>query len=65
MTNKTNFISRDHFFDKPTRKRTVGKRKHGTLSEFGAPPRKAQPVRQYHKCDESKILPEKLVDDDF
>ena len=54
------FNFRDHFFETKERRRTKGQRKVGTLSDFGAPPRRAQPVRSYHRCDESKIVPEKL-----
>ena len=54
---------RDHYFDHPSRARTKGKRKHGTISSLEEAPRGARGVREYHKVDESKILPEKRAFD--
>ena len=51
----------DHEFDLPSTTSRKRKRKHDTVSSISAPPRGALPVRQHHKCDESKILPEKRV----
>ena len=53
-------LFRDHFFDTKDRIRNAKrKRKRDTISVITAPPRGALPVRQHHRCDESKILPEK------
>ena len=47
---------RDHFFDSTTRKRVKSKRKSGEVSVPDLPARGQRGVRQYHACDESKIL---------
>ncbi|XP_060569211.1 uncharacterized protein LOC132727658 [Ruditapes philippinarum] len=51
----------DHAFDQPDRRRTKARRKLGVLtSNLDAPPKGTLPMRrEYHKCDESKVLPNK------
>lgn len=56
-----NLFSRDHAFDikkKGKAKRTI---KFGSVSGPMAPSRGAMPVRQFHRRDESKILPTKRL----
>ena len=48
---------RDHQFDQLTRRRGKQKRKKGDVSKPNEPARGIQPVRQFHKRDETKILP--------
>jgi len=49
---------RNHYFDQPQRaKRKHGKRKSGEISKPAMACRGVRPVREHHKCDESKILP--------
>lgn len=55
------YTFRDHFFDTNEARRTKPKRKPSAISHPDAPPRGAQPVRQYHKTDEQKILPERRL----
>ena len=47
---------RDHFFDTEDRKRGKRKRKTGILSVPDQPAHRQRGVRQYHACDESKVL---------
>ncbi|CAG2203957.1 unnamed protein product [Mytilus edulis] len=50
--------NRNHIFDSPERaKRSYGKRKRGEISDPSMSSRGARPIRQHHRCDESKILP--------
>jgi hypothetical protein len=53
--------SRNHPFDLPRRKTSKRKIKFGKVSGPLAPARGGLPVRQYHKTDESKILPTKRM----
>jgi hypothetical protein len=55
------FIFRDHQFDEPRKKKTVRKIKFGSVSGPSEPSRGALPVRQWHRRDESKILPTKRL----
>ncbi|KAK7507914.1 hypothetical protein BaRGS_00000879 [Batillaria attramentaria] len=48
---------RNHSFDSPNRGERAGKRKCGEISGPSHASRGAKPIRQYHKCDETKILP--------
>ena len=48
---------RDHEFDAPIRARRNPKRKSTVVSKPNEPARGCMPVRQYHRRDESKILP--------
>ncbi|XP_071137033.1 uncharacterized protein [Mytilus edulis] len=51
-------VPRNHTFDSPERaKRSYGKRKRGEISDPSMSSRGARPIRQHHRCDESKILP--------
>ena len=50
------FLCRDHFFDKRERRRTKARRKTGLVADPNCPSRGERGVRQYHHCDESKIL---------
>lgn len=52
---------RDHAFDLPRKKTCKRNIKFGKVSGPQAPSRGALPVRQYHKTDESKILPTKRL----
>ncbi|VDI14617.1 Hypothetical predicted protein [Mytilus galloprovincialis] len=50
--------TRDHMFDLSERgKRQHPKRKSGEISRPGMPSRGIKPVREHHRCDETKILP--------
>ena len=49
-------ICRDHFFDTEDRKRGKQKRKSGKVSVPDQPAHGQRGVRQYHACDESKVL---------
>ncbi|KAJ8303731.1 hypothetical protein KUTeg_018654 [Tegillarca granosa] len=49
---------RNHIFDLQARsQRKFCKRKRGEISKPGMTSRGARPVRQHHRCDETKILP--------
>ncbi|XP_063437489.1 uncharacterized protein LOC134718729 [Mytilus trossulus] len=49
---------KDHFFDSVLRKRKKQRQsKRSDISKLHEVTRGCLPVRQYHKCDESKILP--------
>ena len=48
---------RDHEFDAHIRARRNPKRKSAVFSKPNEPARGCMPVRQYHRRDESKILP--------
>ncbi|XP_060553199.1 uncharacterized protein LOC132714356 [Ruditapes philippinarum] len=57
-SNVTEITPRNHYFDQPLRaKRKHGKRKSGEISKPATACRGVRPVREHHKCDESKILP--------
>ena len=51
------YYFRDHVFDLPLRVRGKKKRKASSVSQPNKPARGIMPVRQFHKVDESKILP--------
>lgn len=55
------FDYRDHAFDLPARGTRKRKIKIGEISGPMAPARSALSVRQYHRKDESKILPTKRL----
>lgn len=46
----------DHSFDKTDRRRMTAKCKSGTVTLPGQPSNREIGIRQYHRCDESKIL---------
>jgi len=48
---------RDHAFDRYLRRRKKRKSKKADISKLHEVARGCLPVRQHHKCDESKILP--------
>ena len=52
---------RDHNFDRDERRKVARKIKFGSISNPSEPSRGALPVRQYHRKDESKILPTKRL----
>lgn len=52
---------RDHAVDLTRKKNCKRNIKFGKVSGPQAPSRGALPVRQYHKTDESKILPTKRL----
>lgn len=53
---------RDHFFDTAMRKRRKQRKtKRCDVSKPNEVTRGCLPVRQHHKCDESKILPTKRL----
>lgn len=54
-------IYRNHPFDDPNKRKARRKIKFGTVSGPSAPSRGALPVRQFHRKDESKILPSKRL----
>ena len=57
---------KDHFFDSEDRaERKHAKRKNATIAKFGAPCKGIKPIRQYHQCNEEKILPHKRLGFDF
>lgn len=56
------FLSfRNHTFDHVNRSKRKAKRKLVTISDPDSSARGVAPVRQHHKCDESKILPHKRL----
>ncbi|CAG2200998.1 unnamed protein product [Mytilus edulis] len=58
----TNCIKlRDHMFDLKDRSKRKAQRKLATISEPDCAARGVAPVRQFHKVDESKILPHKRL----
>ncbi|XP_062619861.1 uncharacterized protein LOC134281410 [Saccostrea cucullata] len=57
----SNIVPRDHHFDEPERQNVVRKIKFGSISNPSEPSRGALSVRQYHRKDESKILPTKRL----
>lgn len=52
---------REHSFDKPAKRKVNRNIKFGSISKPSEPSRGALPVRQYHRKDESKILPSKRL----
>ena len=58
---KISTVFRDHDFDCMERKKVSRKIKFGNIAEPIAPSRGALPMRQFHKKDESKILPMKRL----
>ena len=49
---------RDHNFDKPDGKKAKRRRKSGKISKPDEPARRPLPVREFHVCRETKLLPE-------
>ncbi|XP_053397710.1 uncharacterized protein LOC128556471 [Mercenaria mercenaria] len=60
-TKSLTIVPVNHAFDQPERRRTKARRKLGGLtSDLDAPPKGTLPMRrEFHKCDESKVLPNK------
>jgi len=55
------FFFRNHIFDLKARSKRKAHRKVATISDPGDAARGVAPIRQFHKCDESKILPHKRL----
>lgn len=58
-------VTRNHAFDEPERAKARRKIQFGFVSDPSAPSRGALPVRQYHRKDESKIIPTKRLGIDY
>ena len=52
---------RNHMFDVPERANRKEKRASACIKPHDAPAKGARPVRERHYCDQSKILPNKLM----
>lgn len=51
------YCYRDHAFDRLQRRSRKPKRKKAEVSGIDMPAKGTKPIRQYHKRDDSKILP--------
>ena len=55
------FFFRNHIFDLKARFKRKAHRKVATISDPDDAARGVAPIRQFQKCDESKILPHKRL----
>jgi hypothetical protein len=65
ITLKFVLFSSDHSSDDIHRKHVARQIKYRTVSGPSAPSRGVLPIRQYHRRDESKILPNKRIGIEF